>query len=470
MRYSKVDEEVLKILKDVVGPENVRVEEDYLERYSKDETSLLKPSKPDVVVFAENTVQVSKILKIANDRMIPVVPRGAGTGLSGGAVPVFGGIVLSLEKMNKILEFDPVNMTVTVQPGVITDEIQKVAEEHGLYYAGDPASSESSSIGGNVAENAGGTRVIKYGPTSNHVLGLEVVLPTGEIVRYGGKMVKNVMGYDMVRLFVGSEGTLGIVTEITLRLIPKPRYFALLLAPFSDLKKAVYSVPEILSRMGELPSSIELMDRRSVEISSKFLNEEIPHMSASAHLIVEISDNVKSVLEERLISFGEELERSGAIEVYVAQSRHSRMNIWKFRKAIAEGIIAFRPVHCMEDLSVPISEIPNLIDRSIDIASSEGLEVLNFGHVGDGNVHTTFLKPPDMDDEEWERSLENALLNLYEYVSSVGGSITGEHGVGLKRREFLKIFMKEEEINAMRAIKRSLDPNNILNPGKIFQE
>ena len=468
MNFKKINDEILKKLKKIVGDENVRLEEDYLEKYSKDETSGIEVRRPEVVVFPTNAEHVSEIVKLSNEYMVPITPRGAGTGLSGGAVPAFGGIVLSLEKMNRIIEFDPVNMTVTVEPGVITDEIQKLAEEHNLYYAGDPASSESSSIGGNIAENAGGTRVIKYGSTSHHVLGIEMVTPTGEIVRYGGKMVKNVMGYDMICLIVGSEGTLGIVTKIILRLIPKPKHFATLLIPFKNLDDSIRSVPKVIPTLGILPSSIEFMDRKSVEMSKEFLSESIPNMEAQSHLIIELDSPDKESLVKEYMNLGDELMKMGAIEVYVADNRYQRSRIWKFRKAIAEGIIAFRPVHCMEDVSVPISGMPDIVKGSYEIAKKRDLEVLVFGHVGDGNTHVTFLKPLNMDERIWKGNLEKALKELYEMTSSLGGSITGEHGVGLKRKKYLRIFLTDQEIEFMRKIKKALDPNGILNPGKIF--
>ncbi|MEJ5230524.1 MAG: FAD-binding oxidoreductase, partial [Pseudothermotoga sp.] len=329
---------------------------------------------------------------------------------------------------------------------------------------------ESSSIGGNVAENAGGVKVLKYGPTAFHVLGVEVVLPTGEIVNFGGKMMKNVMGYDMVRLFVGSEGTLGIVTKIILRLIPKPKYSAVLLTPFEDMQTAVACVPKVLCESGILPTSIELMDRYSVEISSKFLSETIPHQGVDCHLIFEIDSLDRESLTRAYISLGERLQKMGALEVYIADNRHQKMKIWKFRKAIAEGIIAFKPKHCMEDVSVPIKTIPTLIKSTYEIAQKNGVEVLNFGHVGDGNVHVTFLKRDEMTDEEWENAMHRSLKELYRVTVELEGTMTGEHGVGLKRKDFLPIFMSESEIELMKKIKKVIDPNNILNPDKIFPD
>ena len=462
----KIVDELIQLL----GVENVKFDPEELEKYSHDETSGVEGQIPLAVVFPTSTEQVSAILRWANQKRVPVVPRGAGTGLSAGAVPTKDSIVVSLERMNRIVEFDEENMTITVEPGVITGEIQKIAEEHGLFYAGDPASSESSSIGGNVAENAGGVKVIKYGPTSFHVLGLEVVLPTGEVVSFGGKTLKNVTGYDLIRLFVGSEGTLGIVTKIVLRLVPKPKCAAVLLVPFRNIQDALLCVPKVLSQSGVLPASIEFMDKASSEIASRFLNENIPNPEAECHLIFELESTNKQSLTREYIELGEKLMQMKALEVYIADNRTQRMKIWRFRKAIAEGIIAFRPTHCMEDVVVPTAKMPKLILSSYEIARQCNLEVLNFGHVGDGNVHVTFLKPDGMNDEVWKRSLEKALEELYKTTVQLEGSLTGEHGVGLKRKRYLSMFLGEKEITLMRNLKKLFDPNNILNPGKILPD
>ncbi|WP_231848618.1 FAD-binding oxidoreductase [Thermotoga caldifontis] len=452
------------------GSENVKFDHEEIEKYSRDETSGVEGEIPLAVVFPTSTEQVSQLMRWANERRVAVVPRGAGTGLSGGAIPTKNSVVVSLERMNRIIELDERNMTIVVEPGVITGEIQKIAEEHGLYYAGDPASSESSSIGGNVAENAGGVKVIKYGPTAFHVLGLEVVLPTGEVVHFGGKTLKNVTGYDMVRLFVGSEGTLGIVTKIVLRLVPRPKYAAVLLVPFGGIEDALLCVPKLLSQSGLLPASIEFMDRYSSEMASRFLNESIPNPEAECHLIFELESSDKQNLVKEYIELGETLMQMNATEVYIADDRTQRMKIWRFRKAIAEGIIAFRPVHCMEDVVVPTANMPKLIVSTYQIAQKRGLEVLNFGHVGDGNVHVTFLKPERMQNAVWEQALEEALEELYRTTVQLEGSLTGEHGVGLKRKKYLRMFLGEKEIELMKRLKSLFDPNNILNPGKIFPD
>jgi glycolate oxidase len=302
------------------------------------------------------------------------------------------------------------------------------------------------------------------------VLGLEVVLPTGEIVTFGGKTLKNVTGYDLVRLFVGSEGTLGIVTKIILRLVPKPKCAAVLLVPFRDIEDALLCVPKVLSQSGVLPASIEFMDKASSEMASRFLNESIPNPEAECHLIFELESTSKQSLTREYIELGEKLMQMKALEVYIADSRTQRMKIWRFRKAIAEGIIAFRPTHCMEDVVVPTANMPKLVVSAYDIARRFDLEVLNFGHVGDGNVHVTFLKPDGMSDDVWKRSLEKALEELYKITVQLEGNLTGEHGVGLKRKKYLSMFLQEKELALMRSIKRLFDPNNILNPGKIFSD
>ncbi|HBJ80399.1 FAD-linked oxidase C-terminal domain-containing protein, partial [Pseudothermotoga sp.] len=267
---------------------------------------------------------------------------------------------------------------------------------------------------------------------------------------------------------IGSEGTLGIVTKIILRLIPKPKYSAVLLAPFESIDDAVRCVPKVLSQSGILPTSIELMDKYSVQMASRFLNEAIPYQEAGCHLIFEIDSSDRQSLIKLYISLGEKLQQMGAMEVYIADNRHQKMKIWKFRKAIAEGIIAFRPEHCMEDVSVPINAIPRLIQSTYQIARKNNIEVLNFGHVGDGNVHVTFLKPESMNNENWKLSTEKSLEELYQITAQLEGSMTGEHGVGLKRKKYLPIFFRQEEIDLMKKIKKAIDPGNILNPSKLF--
>lgn len=461
----EIQEELLNSLKEIFG-DRMKLERDFLEKYSRDETAELEGSMPGIVLFPLTPEEISSVMKLANQYKVPVTPRGAGTGLSGGAIPPSGGIVLSLEKMNRIIEFDEENMMITVEPGVITNEIQKLADRHGLIYGGDPCSSDSSTIGGNVAENAGGNKVLKYGPTGYHVYALEVVLPTGEIVQFGGKRIKDVTGFDMIHLLIGSEGTLGIVTKITLRLLPKPKYSVALLAPFESVEKAIDAVPKLMVKSGTMPSSLEFMDRSSIQSTCKFLNIEFPYSDAGAHLIIEVEGNNKTAVSDDYERIGDICLEEGALEVFVADNRNTREKLWKVRKSIAEALSVYSPVHCMEDVSVPMARIPELIKGAEKIAEKHGLEMLSFGHAGDGNVHVTFIKG-DRTEEYWKAHLEPALIELYKLARDLGGCISGEHGIGLKRKKYLPIILDESQIRLIKGIKRIFDPNNILNPGKI---
>jgi glycolate oxidase len=465
MKYNSLNLELLKELQSMLAVP-IKYDEETLERYSRDETAELKAVKPEVVVFPVSTEEVSDVMRFANRHLIPVTPRGAGTGLSGGAVPAFRGIVMSLEKMNRILEFDAANMMITVEPGVITGEIQKLADRHGLVYGGDPCSSESSSIGGNIAENAGGNKVMKYGPTGYHVYGLEVVLPSGEETRLGGKMIKDVSGLDLIHLIVGSEGTLGIATRITLRLLPKPKYSVALLIPFPDIDTAIAAVPKLMTGSGVVPTSLEFMDASSIKAVCSFLNMEFPYADAGAHLIVEVEGSSKDSVFDDYVKLGESAIEAGGLEAFVADNRNTREKLWKARKSRAEALASISPVHCMEDVSVPMASIPELIKFSEEIARERGLEMIAFGHAGDGNVHVSFIKG-DMPEERWNEALPLALEELYAKTTGLGGCISGEHGIGLKRKKYLASITDRAQLDLIRGIKRAFDPSYILNPGKI---
>ncbi|RAM58223.1 FAD-binding protein, partial [Mesotoga sp. SC_4PWL113PWK15] len=352
MKYGQLNANLIEELQRLLQIP-VKYDEESLDRYSRDETAEVKAVRPEVITFPVSTAEVSKIMRFANEHLIPVTPRGAGTGLSGGAVPSFRGIVMSFEKMNKILEFDEANMMITLEPGVITGEIQKLADRHNLVYGGDPCSSESSSIGGNVAENAGGNKVMKYGPTGYHVYGLEVVLPSGEVTTFGGKRLKDVSGFDFVHLLVGSEGTLGIVTKIILRLLPKPKYSVALLVPYPDIDTAISAVPKLMSGSGVVPTSLEFMDASSIKAACRFLNVEFPYADAGAHLIIEVEGNSKDSIFDDYVKLGEAAMAAGGLEAFVADNRNTRDKLWKARKSIAEALAAISPIHSMEDVSVP---------------------------------------------------------------------------------------------------------------------
>ncbi|HNR63149.1 MAG TPA: FAD-linked oxidase C-terminal domain-containing protein [Thermotogota bacterium] len=465
--YNRLTEARMRELQALMAHRNFTVDPERLNVYSHDEVSGEKYRfLPDIVLYPETTEQIAEIMKWASKNKIPVTPRGAGTGLSGGAVPVFSGIVLSLERMNRILEFDKETLTITVEPGVVTDEIQKAAKSAGLLYAGDPCSSDASFIGGNVAENAGGNKVIKYGATGRHVMGLEVVLPDGNIVQFGGKRVKDVTGYDFVNLMVGSEGTLGIITKIILRLVPLSKYLVDLLVPFKDVETAIAFVPKMITQAKLLPASIEFMDHASLTLTGRFLNSKLPYADAGAHLIIELEENDKEVLFDEYVRIGEMCLKNGALEVFVADNRNTREKIWKARKAIAEAVSSFYPEFCMEDIVVPINRIPQIMEKVGAISERYQLETINFGHAGDGNIHVTFLNDR-YTPEQWEQTVEKALEDLYRETVLLGGTLSGEHGIGLKRKKYLSAVLSPEVLELTRRIKAAFDPTGILNPGKI---
>ena len=467
-RYSPVDAGVIEELREIFGPESVSFDPDKIRAYSRDEvggqfweSDLLA----DVVVFPQNTDQVSALMRLASRKMIPVTPRGAGTGLSGGAVPAFGGIVASFEKMNRILECDPVNLTATVEPGVITAEICKAAAQYGLQYAGDPCSGDASFIGGNVAENAGGNKVIKYGTTGANVLGMEVVLPSGEVTWFGGKRRKDVTGLDLVHLVAGSEGTLCLITKIIVKLVPLPLCVVDLLIPFSTMEAAISFVPGILTGNRIVPASVECMNRNSLKIVSRYTGSTLPFEDAGAHLIIQLEGNDPDSLADDYERLGKACLSSGALEVFVADNRNSRERLWKARKSVAEAVMAFSTRYAKEDVVVPTSEVPELMREVDRICESYGLEGVNYGHVGDGNIHVNLLMEEDRSD--WKSVIESARMELYEVTARLGGTLSGEHGIGLKRKKYMNMFLDEVQMDLIRRIKSAFDPLGILNPGKI---
>ena len=467
MKYNRVSEGILIKLKEIAGPGSVLTDQEKMEAYAHDEVPETQwRHMPEVVVKPETALQISEILKLANREMIPVTPRGAGTGLAAGAVPVYGGIVLATEKMNKILELDRENMFMVVEPGVTTGEVQKLAAEEGYLYAGDPCSADSSFIGGNVATNAGGNKAIKYGCTSRHIYGIDVVLPSGDITTLGGKCVKDVTGYDLVHLMVGSEGTLGIVTKIYLKLLPKPRHNAVLLVPFADMQTAINIVPAVMTRAGVIPTSIEFMDNLCIKSAESFLDRRLPHGDAGAYIIIEVDSNTESQLEEEFEAIGNICMDNGGLDVLVGNNAATQEKIWKPRRCLAEALRVTSPVYCMEDIVVPISQIPTMVGEIEKIAEKHSLKIPCFGHAGDGNIHATLLKE-DMDDQTWHSVKDAVLEEIYQVTYSCGGKLSGEHGIGAKRRDAMIRFMDPVQINMVKSIKLALDPNLILNPGKV---
>lgn len=467
--YAPVTATIVAELEQIVGKANVvYAEPERMEDYSHDETAGVPAHMPEVVVKPAGAREISAILKLANRERIPVTPRGAGSGLSGGAVPVYGGILLSVERMNRILEIDRTNLVAVVEPGVVTNDINLAVQEYGLFYAGYPMSMEMCYIGGNVAENAGGGRAIKYGVTSRYVLGLQVVLPTGEIAELGGKRVKDVTGYDLIHLLVGSEGTLGIFTKITLRLTPLPAARVVVLVPFPDVTSAIAAVPKIITQAHVIPSSVEFMDRASIEIGYRFIEETPPVPNMEALLMLEVEAFSEEQAEAEYRAIVEVCLQSGALDAFVGDTPAKARKMWHAREVIAKALKIMTPLQSGEDLVAPTGQIPELVAELQRLSSKYDLKMPSFGHAGDGNLHVYILARPGMTEEEWQALSPKVLEELYRKVSELGGTLTGEHGVGSKRARYLPLFLDENVIALQKKVKHAFDPNNILNPGKIF--
>ncbi len=470
-QFGEVTSALIEELKEVCGEKYVLYgDREKLEDFSHDEVAEKEYHHyPECVVKPRTAQEVSAILKIANRDNVPVTPRGAGSGLSGGAIPVFGGIVISAERMDSIIEIDLKNLIAVVEPGIITNDLNAELEKHGLFFAGYPMSLESCYIGGNVAENAGGGKAIKYGVTSRYIYGLEMVLPTGEIVQFGGKCMKDVTGYDMVHLMVGSEGTLGFFTKIFVKLLPIPRFAVDLLVPFEDVQTAMDSVVDIMTRGKIIPTAVEFMDVLSVNKTAKFLNVDIPYENAGAYLIVELDSNDEDSLMNDYETVGELCLEKGAIDVFVADNAPSREKLWVIRRNIAEALKGIYPHQSLEDVVVPIAGIPEFVEKLQLIGEKYGIEIPTYGHAGDGNLHVTPIMTENVSEEEWKEKLPQVLEDIYRLAVSLGGTLSGEHGIGNKRNKYLSLALNEDVIDCMKKIKAAFDPKGIFNPGKIFE-
>ena len=417
---------------------------------------------PDAVLAPESTAQVAAIVRVCRAYGVPVTPRGAGSGTTGGAVPLAGGIVLSLHRMNRILHVDEDNFVAEVQPGVITGDLHKAVEARGLFYPPDPASLAFSTLGGNIAENAGGMRALKYGVTANYVMGLEVVLPTGEVITVGSPCVKDVVGYTMTPLFVGSEGTLGIVTRAWLRLLPLPVAQKTARLAFADMEDAGRAVAAVL-RAGVIPTSLEFMDRLCIEAVESFLGLGLP-AEAGGLLILEVDGDV-DVLDRQMHKALQACASLQPLEVRMAENEAERQTLWKARRSMGPALLRMREIRYNEDIVVPRSRIAEMVRRTQHIAASHGLLIANFGHAGDGNIHVNVLC--HRDEAEMARA-HAAVEDVFRAAVELGGRITGEHGVGLSKKAFLGLNMDPPTQHFMRCLKDTLDPQGLFNPGKIF--
>lgn len=449
---------LIKELRRIVGPGHVFTSPEDLIVYSYDATRM--ESMPEAVVRPAAAREISEIVFLANREGFPVVPRGAGSGMSGGSVPIKGGVIISLERMNKIISINEDDMIAEVEPGVVTGEFQRKVEAKGLFYPPDPGSRDFCTIGGNIAECAGGLRAVKYGVTRDYVLGMEVVMPTGDIAFTGARTMKSVAGYDLTRLIIGSEGTLGIMTMAVLKLLPLPESVGTLGAFFPDVASAASAASTITS-MRMLPRALEIMDGYALRAVEGYLKKDVSG-GAGAMLVIEV-DGPAVVVEQDMARIERILREAGSSAVLTATDAAERENIWKARRAISPALYAIKPNKINEDIVVPRSKVSAILSRIDEIGRRRGLLIVNFGHAGDGNIHTNIMI------EEDERSnAEDAVREIFEAVLSMNGSISGEHGIGISKAAYLPMEVGSAALDAMKNIKKALDPNNVMNPGKIF--
>lgn len=455
----------LDAFKNIVGAAYVFVENEVLRSYAHDETEDLH-YLPDVVLKPRTAQEISAILKICNRHKIPVTPRGGGTGLSGGALPHLGGVLLSIERLNAILDIDERNLQVTTEAGVITEVLQNAVKERGLFYPPDPGSRGSCLIGGNVAENSGGPKAVKYGVVKDYVLNLEVVLPTGEIIWTGANVLKNATGYNLTQLMVGSEGTLGIVTKIVLKLIPHPKHELLMLVPFPSAENACAAVSAIFMS-GYTPSALEFMERDALEWTMQYVDSLVPIAdNVQAHLLIEVDGNDSDVLLKELEGIVEVVTAFAPGEILFAEDAQQKEQLWKLRRRVGEAVKS-HSVYKEEDTVVPRAELPVLLHGVKEIGKKWGFKSVCYGHAGDGNLHVNIIKG-DLSDAAWNGSLKQGITEIFELVKRLGGTISGEHGVGLVQKEYLPILFDDVQLRLMKSIKAVFDPNTILNAGKIF--
>jgi glycolate oxidase len=418
---------------------------------------------PDAVLFPGNSQEISAIINLANEDGFPVIPRGSGSGMTGGSLAVQGGVILVMRRFNRILGIDKDNLIAHVEPGVVTARFHQAVEKEGLFYPPDPSSSEFSTLGGNLAECAGGPRAIKYGVTRDYVLGLEAVLPTGEIIHAGVRTAKGVVGYDLTRLLVGSEGTLGIITRITVRLLPLPEAIRAMTAVFPSLEKAAETVSEIIAQ-GIIPRALEFMDNASIRCVESHLKADLP-VEAGALLLIEVDGKLEAV-DNLIKQLATVCMSQGAEHIKFAETKSEIADLWKARKAISPALFQYGPDKINEDIVVPRSRIPDMVRRIEALKEKTGLTMVSFGHAGDGNIHFNIML--DKKNKDDLKKAEAAIDTLFEYTLDLGGTISGEHGVGITKAPYIAKEIGPAELNLMKKIKKIFDPNGILNPGKIF--
>ena len=457
-----IDQSTLETLRSIVSASNVLTAKEDLIPYAFDGTAVIKET-PGCVVFVKTTEDVSQVLRLANDTDTPVVTRGSGTGLSGGSIPVADCIVLCMVKMERILELDAANLTMTVEPGVTTIQIAEAAERADLFYPPDPGSMKISTIGGNVAENSGGLRGLKYGVTRNYVMGLEMVLPGGEVIWLGNKCVKDVAGFSLKDVMIGSEGALGIITKVLLRLIPKPTTKKTMVATFGAMDAAAQTVSDIIAAQ-IIPCTLEFLDRTTIHCVEDFAKVGLP-LDCEALLLME-TDGHHAAVDEEATKMEDLAKANGAMNVRVAKDAVEADQLATARRSAFSALARLAPTTILEDATVPRSELAHMIRFVDEVAKKHDLKIGTFGHMGDGNLHPTFLTDERNEDEI--HRVHEAFKEIFNEAIRIGGTITGEHGIGLAKKEFLPKFAGDAQMRVMRELRKSLDPKGILNPGKMF--
>lgn len=466
MNYKKFDITDLRAIQDIVNDtERILYGENINEEYSHDELGGTN-SYPDVVVKAISAQEISSLIKYAYENNIPVTPRGAGTGLVGSAVAIEHGIMIDSSLMNHILELDEENLTITVEPGVLLMELSAYVEDHDFFYPPDPGE-KSATIGGNISTNAGGMRAVKYGVTRDYVRGLEVVLPNGKIVEFGGKVVKNSSGYSLKDLMIGSEGTLGFITKATLKLLPLPKKAISLLIPFPSLKQAIDTVPVIIQSK-TIPTAVEFMQREVIIDAEKYLGKQFPDSQSDAYLLLKFDGNSTEEIEAAYDNVAKLCLKQGALDVLISDTEEREESIWKARGAFLEAIKGSTTYMDEVDMVVPRNRVNEMVDYLHNLHKEVDIRIKSFGHAGDGNLHSYILRD-DLAQEEFEKRMELAMEKIYQKAKELGGKVSGEHGIGFAKKPYLKKSLDVETIELMNGIKKAFDPKNILNPHKVFQ-
>ena len=456
-----LDSRIIDQLRQIVGKDQVSTEKADLICYSYDATQ--QKFMPDVVVHPQTSEQISRIMRLANTEKVPVFPRGAGSGFTGGSLPTKGGIVLTTERMDKILEIDEENLVAVVQPGVVTEQFQIAVEKVGLFYPPDPASLKFSTLGGNVAECAGGPRCVKYGVTKDYILGLEVVTPTGDIITTGGPTMKGVVGYDLTKLMCGSEGTLGIVTRIVIKLLPLPEAKKTMLVLFDSIDGAAQAVSAIV-RNKIIPTTLEFMDGRTLDCVKQATGLQVPD-AARAVLIIEV-DGDREFLDKQARRIADIIQPLGVVETRIAETPEESEALWQIRRSVSASLRKVNPDKYNEDICVPRSKVPEMIRKVDEISDRYGVPIVNFGHAGDGNIHVNIMIDKKIPGEQ--EKAEKAIKEVFEGALALGGTMSGEHGIGIAKAPYIPLEITPETALYMKTLKKALDPNNILNPGKIF--